>query len=166
MHPVLRLYEDILSSAENVEFRLAPLPRFIFVTHGTASIEGKTLNEGDAWQGDTGSVVKPGAGGVTCWRWELARGDQASTVACAPGMITHEKLSAYLETMPKGDCDAWRQRRLPARRLRLSAPPPGAGHPLPDRGRPARRHPRPLDLIRARRRLVRIRARRGVRASS
>ena len=103
MHPVLRLYEDVLSSAENVEFRLAPLPRFIFVTHGTATFEGKTLNAGDAWQGDTDTVVKPGAGGVTCWRWELARGDQASTVACAPGMITHEKLSAYLETMPKGE---------------------------------------------------------------
>src|SRR5665647_3264244 len=103
MHPVLRLYEDVLSSAENVEFQLAPLPRFIFVAHGTATIEGKTLNEGDAWQGNGGTVVKPGPGGVTIWRWGLARGDQASTVACAPGMITHEKLSAYLETMPKGD---------------------------------------------------------------
>jgi len=28
MHPVLRLYEDVLSSAENVEFQLPPLPRF------------------------------------------------------------------------------------------------------------------------------------------
>ena len=41
MHPVLRLYEDVLSSAENVEFQLAPLPRFIFVTHGTATIDGQ-----------------------------------------------------------------------------------------------------------------------------
>jgi len=47
--------------------------------------------------------VKPAACGVTIWRWELARGDQGSTVACAPGMSTHEKLSAYLETMPKGE---------------------------------------------------------------
>jgi hypothetical protein len=103
MHPVLRLYEDVLSSAENVEFRLAALPRFIFVVHGSAVIEGKTLTEGDAWQGDAATKVKPGPEGVTCWRWELARGDQGSTVACAPGMITHEKLSAYLETLPKGD---------------------------------------------------------------
>ena len=36
MHPVLRLYEDVLSSAENVEFQLPPLPRFIFVVHGTS----------------------------------------------------------------------------------------------------------------------------------
>ena len=102
-HPVLRLYEDVLSSAENVEFRLAPLPRFIFVVHGTATIGGKALNEGEAWQGEGGTTVKPGAAGVTCWRWELARGDQGSTVACAPGMITHEKLSAFLETLPKGE---------------------------------------------------------------
>ena len=78
MHPVLRLYEDVLSSAENVEFRLAALPRFIFVVHGSATIDGQELNEGDAWQGDGATTVKPGAGGVTCWRWELARGDQGS----------------------------------------------------------------------------------------
>jgi hypothetical protein len=103
MHPVLRLYEDVLSSAENVEFRLAPLPRLIYVLHGTATIDGKTLNEGEAWQGVGAATDKPGPAGVTCWRGELARGDRGSTVACAPGMVTHEKLSAYLETAPKGD---------------------------------------------------------------
>ena len=103
MHPVLRLYEDVLSSAENVAFCLPPLPRFIFVVHGSAVIAGKKLNEGEAWQGEPAITVKPGAGGVTCWRWELARGDQGSTTASAPGMDTHEKLTAYLETLPKGE---------------------------------------------------------------
>jgi hypothetical protein len=103
MHPVLRLYEDVLSSAENVVFRLAPRPRFIFVAHGNAVIDGKPVAEGEAWQGDGAATVKPGPAGVTCWRWELARGDQGSTMACGPGMVTHEKLSAYLETAPKGD---------------------------------------------------------------
>jgi hypothetical protein len=103
MHPVLRLYEDVLSNAENVEFRLAPLPRFIFVVHGNAKIDGKAVNAGEAWQGENATTVKPGPAGMTCWRWELARGDCGSTVACAPGMITHEKLSAYLETLPKGE---------------------------------------------------------------
>ncbi|HEU5444295.1 MAG TPA: hypothetical protein VFU70_01905 [Pseudolabrys sp.] len=103
MHPTMRLYEDVLSSAENVEFRLPPLPRFIFIVHGSARIAGATLNEGEAWQGEAAITVKPGSGGVTCWRWELARGDQGSTTANAPGMITHEKLTAYLETLPKGE---------------------------------------------------------------
>ena len=103
MHPVLRLYEDVLSSAENVEFQLPPLPRFIFVTHGAATIGGKQVAEGEAWQGEGATLVKPGAGGVTCWRWELSRGDQGSATASAPGMMSHEKLTAFLETLPKGE---------------------------------------------------------------
>ena len=103
MHPVLRLYEDVLSSARNVEFQLPPLPRFIFVVHGGAEIGGKSVAAGDSWQGEGAAAVRPGARGVNCWRWELTRGDQGSTTASAPGMITHEKLSAYLETLPKGE---------------------------------------------------------------
>ena len=103
MHPVLRLYEDVLSSAGNAEFRLAPVPRFIFVVHGAAEIDGGAVNAGEAWQGESAATVKPGPEGVTCWRWELTRGDRGSPVACAPGMMTHEKITAFLETMPKGE---------------------------------------------------------------
>lgn len=103
MHPVLRLYEDVLSTAETLEFRLPPLPRFILVVHGSASIAGTTVNEGEAWQGEGAALVKPGPAGVTCWRWELSRGDRGSMVASAPGMISHEKLTAFLETLPKGE---------------------------------------------------------------
>lgn len=103
MHPVLRLYEDVLSTAETLEFQLPPLPRFILVVHGSASIAGTTVNEGEAWQGEGAALVKPGPAGVTCWRWELSRGDRGSMVASAPGMISHEKLTAFLETLPKGE---------------------------------------------------------------
>jgi hypothetical protein len=103
MHPVLRFYEDVLSSAENVEFELPPLPRFLMVMHGSATIEGNAVAEGECWQGEGTVTVKPGNEGVTCWRWELARGDQGSTTANAPGMVTHEKFTAFLETLPKGE---------------------------------------------------------------
>lgn len=103
MHPVLRLYEDVLSSARNAEFRLAAVPRFIFVVHGAAEIDGKALGAGEAWQGEGAVTVAPGPEGVTCWRWELTRGDRGSPVVCAPGIMTHEKLTAFLETMPKGE---------------------------------------------------------------
>jgi len=66
MHPVLRLYEDVLSSAENVVFALPPLPRFIFVVHGSAVIEGKPVSAGEGWQGEGDVTVKPSAQGVTC----------------------------------------------------------------------------------------------------
>jgi hypothetical protein len=29
MHPVLRLYEDVLASAEKIELRLPPVPRSV-----------------------------------------------------------------------------------------------------------------------------------------
>ncbi len=103
MHPVLRLYEDVLSSAENVVFTLPPLPRFIFVVHGAATIDGKAVSEGEGWQGEGAVTVKPSEHGVTCWRFELAAGNQGSTTANAPGMMTHEKLTAFLETLPKGE---------------------------------------------------------------
>src|SRR6476660_4479382 len=103
MHPVLRFYEDVLSSAEKIELRLPPVPRFIFVVHGSATIGEETVREGESWQGETAVKIKPGAAGVTCWRWELARGDRGSTTANAPGMVTHEKLTAFLETLPKGE---------------------------------------------------------------
>jgi hypothetical protein len=103
MHPMLRLYEDVLTSPESVEFRLPPLPRFIFVVHGSVTVGDAVLNEGEAWQGEAPVTVKPGTHGVTCWRWELARGDQGSTTANGPGMSTHEKLTAFLETLPKGE---------------------------------------------------------------
>jgi hypothetical protein len=103
MHPVLRLYEDVLSNAENVVFTLPPLPRFIFVVHGSATVDGKAVDEGEGWQGEDAVTVKPSAEGVTCWRFELAAGNRGSTTANAPGMITHEKLTAFLETLPKGE---------------------------------------------------------------
>lgn len=103
MHPVLRLYEDVLSSTQSVEFHLPPLARFIFIVHGSASIGGNVIPKGEAWQGETALTIRPGADGVTVWRWELTRGDRSSTTANAPGMVTHEKLTAFLETLPKGE---------------------------------------------------------------
>jgi hypothetical protein len=103
VHPVLRLYEDVLSTTEAIPFKLPPLARFIFVVYGSAAVAGTTVKAGEAWQGSGEATVKPGPEGVTCWRWELSRGDVGSTVASAPGMMTHEKLTAFLETLPRGE---------------------------------------------------------------
>ncbi len=73
MHPVLRLYEDVLSNAETVEFSLPPLPRFIFVAHGSAMIGGESLSDGESWQGERAVTVKPG----TARRHLLALGAHA-----------------------------------------------------------------------------------------
>ena len=147
MHPVLRLYEDVLRAPRTSNSSCRRCRASSSWCMAPATIDGKAVSEGEAWQGEGAALVRPGTGGVTCWRWELSRGDQGSTVASAPGMITHEKLTAFLETLPKGELlmrgDSV---AFPPGGCRLYAPASRAGHPLLDRGRHPHRHPWPLDL--------------------
>jgi hypothetical protein len=103
MHPVLRLYEDVLSNAAPEGFSLPPAPRMIFIVHGEAIVGGTPVREGEAWHGEGAVDFKPGAQGVTGWRFELTRGDAGGSIISVPGRSTREKLSAFLETMPKGE---------------------------------------------------------------
>jgi len=98
MHPVLRLYEDILSSEAALE--LPARSRMIFIVHGSLTVGGQTLGDGEAWHGEGAVTLRAGQTGVACWRWELAAGDGQ---AVGQGVASREKLSAALETLPKGD---------------------------------------------------------------
>jgi hypothetical protein len=99
MLPSLRLYEDVLSNG--AAMTLPALPRMIFVVHGSLTVAGQTLRDGEAWSGEGAVTLKAGSGGATAWRWELAAGDPGSNPT-GQGVVTREKLAAQLETMPKG----------------------------------------------------------------
>jgi hypothetical protein len=101
MHPVLRLYEDILSSEAALE--LPARPRMIFIVHGSLTIGGQSLGDGEAWHGDGAVTLRAGQTGAACWRWELAAGGAVDGQAIGQGVASREKLSAALETLPKGD---------------------------------------------------------------
>jgi hypothetical protein len=100
MPSVLRLYEDVL--ANDAEVALPALPRMIFVVHGLLAVPNHILNDGEAWSGEGAVTLKAGSGGATAWRWELVAGDTASGLATGKGVVSREKLSAELATMPKG----------------------------------------------------------------
>ena len=162
MPAVLRLFEDVLSSDTAVN--LPALPRMLFIAHGFVAIGDRTLHDGEA-AGSEGTVaLKAGSGGAALWRWEMVAQDGGGVIAGA-GVSSREKLTARLDSLPKGRSPApRRQRRVSARRLRLSASPSGPRHPLSVRRRHPHRHARPLDLVRSRWRLVRKRPRPGIRA--
>ncbi len=102
MNPVLRLYEDTIGGgARAVE--LLPLPRMIFVVHGAVTIDGKAFADGEAWHSEGAASLKPGPGGVTCWRFELAPAGGGGSIASGPGVTSLQKLTALLDTMPKGE---------------------------------------------------------------
>jgi hypothetical protein len=98
MHPILRLYEDVLSS-DSPEVGLPPAPRMIFVVHGSVTVEGRTVRDGEAWHGEGELMLEPGPAGATCWRFELVAGD-AGDGGLRGGV---RKLAAALETLPKGE---------------------------------------------------------------
>ena len=102
MHPVLRLYEDVLSDAGAL--KLPAAPRMIFVAHGSVTVEGRTLGDDEAWHGEGAVTVTPGKTGATCWRWEIG---ERSADTSSPGVSSQEKLAALLETLPEGEL-LWR----------------------------------------------------------
>ena len=99
MPTFLRLYEDIIAGGAD-DVRLPALPRMIFIVHGAAVFEGKTLADGEAWAGEGATALSPAEPGVTAWRFEVAQDGAAA--GAIPG-VSRLKLSAILDTLPKGE---------------------------------------------------------------
>jgi hypothetical protein len=99
MPPVLALYEDTLSN--DATLALPALPRMIFVVHGSVTIADRTMSDGEPWHGEGAVTLNAGKTGATCWRFELASATAAG--ATAAGVTSREKLTARLETLPKGE---------------------------------------------------------------
>jgi hypothetical protein len=102
MVPVLRLYEDVLANDAG-DLRLPVMPRMLFVVHGAITVDGRSLTDGEAWHGQGEVTLKPGEAGVTYWRFEFAPASASDGIAAGQGVISELKLSAPLETLPKGD---------------------------------------------------------------
>jgi hypothetical protein len=99
MPPVLRLYEDVL--ANDAEISLPALPRMIFVVHGSVATSDRTLRDDEGLGSESAISFTGGPEGATVWRWELATDGDSDTPAGAR-ITSREKLSARLDTMPKG----------------------------------------------------------------
>jgi hypothetical protein len=94
--------EDVLTGGAQVE--LPACARMIFVVHGALIVDGRTFDTEAAWHGEAAVTITAGPEGACCWRWELGA---AGGRAIGPGVSSREKLSARLETLPKGDL-LWR----------------------------------------------------------
>jgi hypothetical protein len=100
MPPALRLYEDVLSN--NAEATLPARPRMIFMVHGSVTVAGRTLQDGEAWSGEGAETLKAGSTGAALWRWDLVPDGASEGAASGKGVTSREKLSAELTTIPMG----------------------------------------------------------------
>jgi hypothetical protein len=98
MPPMLRLYEDVMSS--NAEISLGACPRMIFVSHGAIAMADRELRDDEGLGSESAISFAAAREGATIWRWELT--DRDNAVPGAAGVVSREKLSARLDTMPKG----------------------------------------------------------------
>jgi len=113
MHPILRLYEDLLpGGAQGIA--LPPLPRMIFVVRGTLTVGGRVFAEGEVWHGEgevtVGFTSAEGGlanAGATCWRFELVPADVPDGALSGDGVRSSLKLAAPLATLPVGNL-LWR----------------------------------------------------------
>src|SRR4051812_27616041 len=126
MHPLLRLSEDFLTDRGAVSF--PSLPRMFFVVRGGAMVGTRSLGPGEACYSEDAVTVRASEAGATIWRWELSMGAPAPW-RNGPGVITREKLSVPLETLPAGDL-LWRggSGAFPPGGGGLPHPPPGPGN--------------------------------------
>ena len=92
----------------------------IFIVHGEVTVGGKTLRDGEPWHGDGAAALKAGKDGVTLWRYEVAPAGATSGAARGPGVRSLEKLTASMQTLPKGD--------LLLRGDSVAFPPGGCAH--------------------------------------
>jgi hypothetical protein len=95
----LALVEDVLCNGAALD--LPPLPRMIFVVHGSVTIADRIYGDGEAWQGQ--GAVSPHAGnaGATCWRWDFTTSNAADGTTRT--VASRIKLAAPLATLPAGD---------------------------------------------------------------
>ncbi len=100
MPPQLTLYEDMV--ADDAGVSLPARPRMILVMHGSVSVTDCVLRDDEAWSGEAAVTFKAGREGAAIWRWELTDGDAGSGAAAESGVSSRQKLSARLETLPKG----------------------------------------------------------------
>ena len=100
MPAMLRLFEDVLSNG--AELSLPPLPRMIFVVHGSVTAADRALRDGETWSGESAASFKAGPGGAALWRFEFAVVADGGGAAAGPGIVSREKLSAPTETLPSG----------------------------------------------------------------
>lgn len=97
----LRLIEDTLANGACLDFPDDGVNRALYVVHGSAEINGRTL------QADEGEHVRgrgrmtAGNAGATLWRWELASPDTALSGAAKDVTCTLKNASAIV--LPSAD---------------------------------------------------------------
>ena len=84
----LNFYHDQVGANGATASPLAPAQRLLYVRHGRAEINGRTMNAGEAIYCDGAPAIKSADAWSQIWRWELALPNAAPLLLDGDGVLS------------------------------------------------------------------------------
>jgi hypothetical protein len=127
----LSLYHDQLGAGGATSAALPPAHRLLYVRHGSALINGKTMSADEAIYADGEVTLRATGAWSQVWRWEPALPNAAPVMTQGEGVLTHLRMARIITSldMPQGSPWLFRldQINTPAGRIADRHQHPGPG---------------------------------------
>ena len=103
----LNFYHDQIGADGAAASALAPAHRLLYVRHGSAVINGKTVNADEALYWDGPLTLKSAGAWSEVWRWELASPNAAPLLQQGSGVLSHLRMSRVVTSLALAEGTRW-----------------------------------------------------------
>jgi len=103
----LSLYHDQVADGGASTQPLPAAPRMLYIRHGRAVINGRSMNADEALYCDTELSLQSASGWGQVWRWELAQPNAAPALIEGSGVLSSLRMSRVLAHLAMLDKSQW-----------------------------------------------------------
>jgi hypothetical protein len=103
----LNFYHDQIGADGAAASALAPAHRLLYVRHGSAVINGKTVNADEALYCDGPLTLESAGAWSEVWRWELASPNAAPLLQQGSGVLSHLRMSRVVTSLALAEGTRW-----------------------------------------------------------
>lgn len=103
----LNFYHDQIAADGAAAPALAPAHRLLYVRHGSAVINGETVNADEALYCDAPLTLKSAGAWSEVWRWELASPNAAPLLQQGSGVLSHLRMSRVVTSLALAEGTRW-----------------------------------------------------------
>lgn len=103
----LRLYHDRLSANANAIPDLQAQHSILYIYHGSATINGKSVEKDNAIYCQDVAILAAGPNGALVWRWELVRTSEPNHYTLGQGIESHLRMSRRIRMFKLVPTSKW-----------------------------------------------------------
>ncbi|MFZ3351663.1 MAG: hypothetical protein WA268_12420 [Xanthobacteraceae bacterium] len=103
----LNFYHEQIGADGAAASALAPAHRLLYVRHGSAVINGKTVNADEALYWDGPLTLESAGAWSEVWRWELASPNAAPLLQQGSGVLSHLRMSRVVTSLALAEGTRW-----------------------------------------------------------